>query len=175
MSAVQVAGTVLEATGVIKRGDPSKTFKDVDLRIVAGDQLNQTASGQSLSLVTRIYILRSTEGFKAMTHDQLTFADGEREALGETLISTRELTLIPGKSYDIKLKVPGDATAIGIAGMFRAPFQNRWKLAFDNQGSYREGIIIGAHACAFSASRGELIQDISPNAVRSLVGIQCNP
>ena len=63
---------------------------------------------------------------------------------------------------------------IGIAGMFRAPYQGRWKLAFDNKLSFDNGITIGAHACAFNASKGVLVADISPDSMRSLVGVQCN-
>ena len=100
--------------------------------------------------------------------------EAEKEALGEELVSVREVVLLPGKSYDITIKVPGDATAIGIAGMFRVPYQGRWKLAFDNKLSFDNGITIGAHACAFNASKGVLVADISPDSMRSLVGVQCN-
>ena len=127
-----------------------------------------------LSLVTKIYVLRANEKFKGMTYPQITSAEAEKEALGEELIAAREIVLLPGKSYDITLKVPGDAASIGVVGMFRAPYQSRWKLAFDNKRSPDNGIIIGAHACAFNASKGALVSDISPETVRSMVGIQCS-
>lgn len=179
MSAVQLAGSavgmVLEATGVVKKeSDPSKINRDMNVRLYAGDQLNLSSSGKPLSLVAKIYVLRANEKFKGMTYPQITSGEQEREALGEELISVREIVLLPGKSYDITLKVPGDATTIGVVGMFRAPYQTRWKLAFDNKLSFDNGITIGAHACAFSASKGALVADISPETVRSLVGVQCN-
>lgn len=179
-SGVQLAGTaigmVLEATGVIKKdsGDPSKKTTDLSLRIFAGEQLNTTINGKSLSLVMRIYILRSPERLKMLTSQDISTSDSEKDALGDTLISVREVTVIPGKSYDLQLKVPGDATTIGVVGMFRAPFSYRWKLAFDAKNSFDTGIVVGAHACALSASKGGLVTDISPDSVRSLVGIQCN-
>lgn len=179
MSAVQLAGSavglVLEATGVVKKdADPSKTSRDMSVRIYAGEQLNLSSSGKPLSLVAKIYVLRANEKFKGMTYPQITSPEAEKEALGEELISSREIVLLPGKPYDITLKVPGDATAIGVVGMFRAPYQGRWKLAFDNKLSFDNGITIGAHACAFNASKGALIVDISPETMRSLVGVQCN-
>lgn len=178
-SALQMAGSavgvVLEAAGVIKKeADPSKIVRDMNIRIYAGNQLNLASSGKPLSLVTKFYVLRTNEKFKAMTYPQITSAELEKEALGEDLVSTREIILLPGKSYDINLKVPGDATTIGIVGMFRLPYQGRWKLAFDNKLSFDNGITIGAHACAFSASKGALVTEISPETVRSLVGVQCN-
>ncbi len=179
LSALQLAGSavgmVLEATGVTKKeGDPSKINRDMSVRIYAGEQLNLSATGKPLSLVAKLYVLRANEKFKAMTYPQMTSGEAEKEALGEELVSVREVVLLPGKSYDITLKVPGDATAIGIAGMFRAPYQGRWKLAFDNKLSFDNGITVGAHACAFNASKGTLVADISPESMRSLVGVQCN-
>lgn len=179
VSALQLAGSavgmVLEATGVTKKeSDPSKINRDMSVKLFAGEQLNLSASGKPLSLVTKVYVLRANEKFKAMTYPQITSAEAEKEALGEELISVREIVLLPGKSYDITLKVPGDATTIGVVGMYRAPYQARWKLAFDNKLSFDNGITIGAHACAFSASKGTLVTDISPETIRSLVGVQCN-
>jgi type VI secretion system protein VasD len=179
VSALQLAGSavgmVLEASGVTrKEGDPSKINRDMSIRIYAGDQLNLSVAGKPLSLVTKLYVLRANEKFKALTYPQIISSEAEKEALGEELVSVREVVLLPGKSYDITIKVPGDATAIGIAGMFRVPYQGRWKLAFDNKLSFDNGITIGAHACAFNASKGVLVADISPDSMRSLVGVQCN-
>uniref|UniRef100_Q47E13 Putative lipoprotein n=1 Tax=Dechloromonas aromatica (strain RCB) TaxID=159087 RepID=Q47E13_DECAR len=180
VSALQMAGTavgmVLEATGVTKKdnGDQSKITKDLPIRIFAGDQLNLTSNSKPLSLVIKIYVLRSSERLKTLTYPQITSTESEKEALGDELISVREIILLPGKSYDAVLKIPGDATTIGVVGMFRAPYSSRWKLAFDSKQSFDSGITIGAHACALSASKGALVTEISPESVRSLVGIQCN-
>lgn len=179
-SGVQLAGAaigaVLEATGVIKKdsGDPSKKVTDLSLKLFAGEQLNTTSNGKSLSLVMKIYTLRSPERLKMLTSPEISTPESEKEALGDSLISVREITVIPGKSYDLQLRVPGDATTIGIVGMFRAPFSYRWKLAFDAKNSFDTGIIVGAHACALTASKGALVSDISPDSVRSLIGVQCN-
>lgn len=179
VSAIQLAGSavgaVLEATGVTKKEvDPSKISRDMSLKIFAGDQLNLSAGGKPLSLVTKIYVLRASEKFKAMTYPQIASTDSEKEALGEELVSAKEIVLLPGKSYDLTLKVPGDATTIGVVGMFRMPYQGRWKLAFDNKPSFDNGITIGAHACAFVSSKGVLVAEISPDSMRSMVGVQCN-
>ena len=39
--------------------------------------------------------------------------------------------LLPGKSYALALKMPGETSTIGVTGLFRAPYADRWKLAFD--------------------------------------------
>lgn len=179
ISALQMAGTavglVLEATGVTKKdsGDPSKVVKDLPIGIFAGDQLNLTSNGKPLSVVVKIYLLRSPEPLQALTYPQMASPESEKTALGDALVSMREIVLLPGKSYESVLKIPGDTTTIGVVGMFRAPYQSRWKLAFDARQSLESGITVGAHACALNASKGALMLDISPESVRSLVGIRC--
>jgi len=178
-SGVQMAGTaigvILEASGVLKRdSDPSKRFKELSLRLSAGDELNTTKTGVSMSLVAKIYVLRSPERFASLSYEQLGTAESDSLLFGEDLISVRELILIPGKSYDVKLSIPGDATALAVVGMYRAPYANRWRVAFDAQKSLSSGIVVGAHACALSASAGTLLSQISPDSTFSLVGVSCN-
>lgn len=180
LSAVQLVGSAvgvaLEATGVIKKdpGDGKGKLTDLTVRVFASDLLNTTDSGKSLSLIVKIYILRSTEQFKTMSYAQIASPEGEKEALGQDIISVKEITLIPGKSYEVILKVPAEGTTIGIAGLFRAPFGNRWKVAFDAKQSFETGITVGAHGCALTASKGVLETSISPESVRTLGGVQCN-
>ncbi|MDR2925056.1 MAG: type VI secretion system lipoprotein TssJ [Azoarcus sp.] len=179
-SGAQIAGTalglVLEATGVIKKdtGDPNKRTTDLSIKVYAGQQLNTSDNARPLSLVLKIYVLRSPERLRTLTYTQIASSESEKEGLGEDLLAVREIVTIPGKSYDLIIKVPGEATTIGVIGMFRAPFASRWKLAFDAKQSFETGIIVGAHACALTASEGNLIADISPPSVQSLVGVQCN-
>lgn len=177
-SAIQMAGTVLgavlEATGAVKRdNDPNKNVKEVKIQLLAGEQLNLTASGKPLSLVTKIYVLRSNTKLKMLNHDEISSPEREKETFGTDLISVREVVLIPGKAQETLLRVPGDATSIGVVGLFRQPYANRWKLGFDPRNAHRDGIIIGAHACAFNASQGALDPEITPESARSLLGIQC--
>lgn len=169
-------GVVLEATGIVKKdtSDPNKRTTDLSIKVHAGQQLNTSDSAYPLSLVVKIYMLRSPERLRTLTYTQIASSESEKESFGEDLVSVREIVVIPGRSYDLVVKVPGEATAIGIAGMFRAPFASRWKLAFDAKGSFGSGIIVGAHACALTASEGSLIADISPPSVQSLVGVQCD-
>lgn len=179
LSAVQMAsgaiGVVLEATGVIKKEkDPTKISQDYSVKVFAGEQLNLTANGKPLSLVVKFYVLRGNNKLSALTAGQIYSPEMEKEALGEELVSVKEMVLLPGKAYDVTLKVPGDATTIGVVGMFRAPFQGRWKLAFDTKLALDSGITIGAHACAFNASKGALVPEITPESYRSMVGVQCN-
>lgn len=127
-----------------------------------------------MSMVTKIYVLRSSERFANLSYQQLGAAENDGLLFGEDLISTKELVLIPGKAYDLKLSIPGDAVTIGVVGMYRSPYANRWRIGFDAQKSIDSGVIVGAHACALSASAGTLINRISPDSTFSLVGVSCD-
>ena len=164
---------VMDVAGLGKGRDAEggKPFT-VAMKIHAGERLNAGSNGQAHSLVLRIYTLRSPERLKALAYARLSTPEGEREALGEDLMAVRELVLLPGKPYELTLKVAGEASAIGVTGLFRAPYADRWRLAFDARKSADSGIVVGAHACALTASAGTLLTDSGPAA--SLVGVQCN-
>lgn len=164
---------VMDVAGLGKGRDAEggKPFA-VTIKIHAGERLNASGGSQANSLVLRVYTLRSHERLKALAYARLSTPEGEREALGEDLMAVRELVLIPGKSYELKLKVTGEASAIGVTGLFRAPYADRWRLAFDARQSADSSIVVGAHACALTASAGTLLTDSGPAA--SLVGVQCN-
>ena len=105
---------VMDVAGVGKGRDAESNKPiEVAMKIHAGERLNASGSGQPLSLVLRVYSLRSAERLKALAYARLSAPEGEREALGEDLVAVRELVLIPGKSYTLNLKMPGEASTIG--------------------------------------------------------------
>ncbi|WP_374328510.1 type VI secretion system lipoprotein TssJ [Azonexus sp.] len=174
-SGVQMAGAaigaVLEAGGIIKRdGRP----RDISVKLLADKTLNQTSEGIPMSLVTKIYVLRSPERLRSLSYTELSESASDGAIFGEDLISTREVVLIPGKSYDLSLKIPSDARTLAIVGMYRSPSANRWRIALDAQESVSDGVVASAHACALSLSEGILVNDISAESVRSLSDVRCN-
>lgn len=178
MSAVTAAGSAVDAimsvAGVGKSdGLEARRATEVSLTVAAGEHLNTTPDGKPLSLVLKVYALRAPDRLRALTYAQFSAPGGDKEALGEDLISVRELIALPGKTYVLPLKLPADATTIGVAGLFRAPFADRWKLAFDLRKSTEAGIVVGAHACALTATQGAPVAG-SPAPPASLVGVQCN-
>lgn len=145
----------------------------VSLKVVAGGQLNATRSGEPLSLVLKVYGLRSAEGLKKLSLSQLASAQAEKDALGEDLLSVRELVLLPGQSHEFLVKLPPEANVVGVAGLFRAPRAQRWKLAFDAHKSISSGIVVAAHACALSASAGVLAAGSEADAQAAPGGVPC--
>jgi type VI secretion system protein VasD len=152
-----VAGAVLEKTGLKKpEVDPevmNLPYK-VSVRLVASDALNVDAAGRSLSLVTRVYKLRSANAFLQAPYNTFGDASREKAALGDDLVEVRDVLLVPGQRYDVQDKMKREVQFIGIVALFRAPAPQRWRYAFEAPEAEKSGLLIGAHACALSVATG---------------------
>lgn len=179
VSALQIAGTVagvaLEAAGLKKADErpAAEAVHPVGMTLSAGPASNATQNGEALAVVVRIYQLRSNTAFARLTYAQASAPEAERGALQDDLVTVRELTLLPGKTYRFEEQVPDQVKVIGVAAQFHRPAANRWKLAFDRTASQKTGIAIAFHACAMTTATGELAQPVTTASVRSLSGVRC--
>jgi type VI secretion system protein VasD len=145
--------------------------RDVTLRIHAGQVLNTDPTGRALSVVTRIYKLRSTAQFSQATYAMFASNDSGRAAFADDVISVEEVVLKPGQKYEVVDTLPLSVTNIAVVALFRSPDALRWRFVFDTKAAAKTGITIGAHACALSVSEGEPV-GAPPDALR-LAGVQC--
>jgi type VI secretion system protein VasD len=154
----------LETIGFKKPETPSlpelpeaaKPARRMKLRLAASESLNVDNNGRSLSLVVRIYKLRSPAAFLNAPQDIFGNIAKEREVLGDELIDSREVVLLPGQQQQISERWAREATHVGIVGLFRAPALQRWRYAFELETfQLDEGFVLGAHACGFSVASGE--------------------
>jgi len=157
-----LASSLLEKIGLqkIQRPEvdvPAKKY-DIDVTIVAGDNLNAGNSQQPASVVMRIYYLRDATAFDRLTLEQAQNSDSERSALSDSLISAHELTLVPGQQVHLIESLSREASTLGIVALFHSPARFRWKFSFDAAAATASGITIGAHACAMTISRGEQLR-----------------
>ena len=125
-------------------------------------------------MVLKVYSLRSAEGLKSLAYGQISTPEGEREGLGNDLLSVQELVLLPGKSYTLSVKSPENTTAIGVVGLFRSPYAQRWKLAFDARTATDPEIVVGVHACALTSSSTTTIPEPGSGSAETLAGVRCN-
>lgn len=139
----------------------------------AGELLNATESGESLSLVVRLYQLRNEAGFSTLPYAHIGNEEREKTVIADDLVAVRELTLIPGKTYQLEEQVKPDVKVIGVVALFRDPAPNRWKLAFNRETSEETGISIGFHGCAMTVADGELMNASATDATRTLSGVRC--
>ncbi|WP_231570398.1 type VI secretion system lipoprotein TssJ [Achromobacter sp. RTa] len=147
-----MTGGVMDMAGLKK--DPNAPV-DVKLAIHAGENLN-ASSGQPMAVVTKIYYLKNAEAFQRAPLTQLVDTDGEKSALGDSIIASREVTLTPGQRYENLEKVPKNAAYIAVAGLFYAPAPQRWKYVFEVETAEDTGIVMGAHACAMTVVTGKI-------------------
>lgn len=170
----------LEAVGLSKPAPPEmsaeslaalKQPKKITLRLHAGDILNTDANGRSLSLVARIYKLRSSTAFLHATYDSFKDAASEKQALANDIVEVREVVLTPGQRYEVIETMPTDASHLAVVALLRAPDPLRWKFVFETKEAARTGVTLGAHACALSVAQGEPLS--APQEVRRLAGMQC--
>lgn len=173
-----VLDKTLEVVG-LKRPDPVELPKldvsliprKVTLRIHAGDQLNTDTNTRSLSIVVRVYKLRSANAFLLSPYDAFKDVDAERKALGAELIDVRELVLAPGQKHEVVETFLTDASTLGVVALFRAPAEGRWRFAFDAKAAEKSGVTLGVHGCALSVAAGEPIN--APPEVLRLAGVRC--
>ncbi len=145
--------------------------RKVTLRIHAGQLLNTDSAGRPLSLVARVYQLRSTSQFNQATYAMFTASGADKPAFAEDVISVQEVVLTPGQKYEVVETLPTSSTHIAVVALFRAPDSQRWRFVFDNRSAAKTGLTLGAHACALSVSQGEPM-GVQPETLR-LAGVQC--
>ena len=145
-----------EAPQLPELPESAKPARRMKLKLAASDSLNVDSSGRSLSLVVRVYKLRSTTAFLNAPYETFGNNAKEKEALADELIESREIVLLPGQQQQINERWAREATHVGIVALFRAPAPQRWRYAFELETfQLDEGFVLGAHACTLSIASGE--------------------
>lgn len=136
--------------------ESAKPARPMKLRLAASDSLNVDNAGRSLTLVVRVYKLRGTTGFLTAPYETFGNAVKEKQVLGDELIESREVLLLPGTQQQISERWAREATHVGVVALFRAPAAQRWRYAFELENfTLDSGFVLGAHACALSVASGQ--------------------
>jgi type VI secretion system protein VasD len=158
-TASEMADAALEKIGLKKPELPElqKPPRKIKLRMYAAENLNAGNRGKPLSLIVKVYKLKATSSFAQASYDSFLTNAKEKEVLGADVIEGRELTLIPGQSYEFDETVSREGVALAVVALFLSPSGERWKYAFNPADSEQSGITIGLHACAISVVAGSLV------------------
>jgi type VI secretion system protein VasD len=105
----------------------SSSPKPFKLQGEAENSLNRDSNGRSLSLVLRMYQLKSPEEFNRLTFDSLVSGKTATELLGNSLLSQSEFVLLPGKTIQLDDKILQEANFVGVVGYFRKPDPQFWR------------------------------------------------
>jgi len=147
----KVTELALAAIGV-KSTDKAEAPRWLTLYVEAAKDLNAGGDGQGLPTVAKVYKLRDHAAFMAAPYTHFSTPEKERLAFGGDVIEVKELTLLPGKTMEIKEKMPSDAPYLGVVALFRNPAANRWRFTFTAPPSGGPVIKVGAHTCALTAT-----------------------
>lgn len=145
--------------------------REIALRIHAAQRVNVDSNGHALSLVTRIYKLRSATQFAQATYAMFASTGEDRPAFHADVLSVREVVLRPGQKYEVIETMPPDATHLAVVGLFRTADARRWRFVFETVAAAESGVTMGAHGCAMNVSRGTPVG--APPEVLRLAGAQC--
>lgn len=146
---------------------PSK----VTVRLHAGDVLNTTSDGRSLSVVARIYKLRDRVAFEQSSYETLQDPKGGTTEWAKDVIEAKEVVLTPGQKYEVVETVPPEAGYVAVVALFRAPAPQRWRFVFETKSAAQTGLTLGVHGCALSVASGQPL-NAAPETMR-LAGVRC--
>lgn len=116
-------------------------FKSGDKLVLTtdgGNGLNPAVDGTPLSVVVRVYQLSSLDRFAAVDADSLW--DHPEQALGNTLVDTQEVILLPGMGQVNRWPLAQATGYVGVAAFFRNTQQAHWKAAFVADSWRKDGI-----------------------------------
>ncbi|MEE4621764.1 type VI secretion system lipoprotein TssJ [Pseudomonas alliivorans] len=122
------------------------------LTVDGGNQLNPNTTGMPLSVVTKVYQLTTLDRFN--TADANTLLDQPEQALGNTVLDTRELVVLPGIGGVQSWPLAKEAKYIAIAAFFRDDSGGRWKVALNADAFRKDGIL-------FSSEGGRVLLDLN--------------
>lgn len=117
----------------------------------AGPELNPDGNGDPLSLVVHVHQLRSSEAFKRISLDTLAAGKSEQELLGKTLVSSREILLLPNEKAEDQDAFSEETRFIGVIGLFRQGDRNYWRLLFPIDALKKDTLSFAAGPCFLSA------------------------
>lgn len=121
-----------------------------DLSAESGPTLNRDVSGKSLSVVVRLYQLKSSEPFVRTSFEDLASGKPEAELMGADLLDKTELMVIPGSKVALTPLLQPEARFVGVVAFFRKPDSQRWR-ALVKAGDVRsDGLKLRLEDCSFS-------------------------
>ena len=142
------------------------------LRLHAAEVLNTDANGRALSVVVRIYRLKSAAAFQALPYEAFLAADpAPGSPLRTEVLGVRELVLAPGQRAESVETVAPEVTHLAVVALFRSPAPQRWRFVFEAGANAQSGVTLGLHGCALSVGTGEPLN--APAEQRRVAGVRC--
>ncbi len=135
--------------------DQPRIPRKITLTIHPGENLNAGKDGQPLSLILRVYKVQNAIGFMQAPYESFVPSAKDKDAASSEFVEVRELQLVPGHKVESIESIARDTPYIGVVALFRTPAPNRWHFVFRTDQADETGIVLGAHACALTVTRGQ--------------------
>jgi len=125
----------------------------VDLRFVAGGDINPDDSGRPSPLVVRLFELKSIAGFENAKFFSLYHH--EKDTLGADLVSSEEIELKPGDVQDIKFALKPESRFIAIMCAYRQLDKASWRMVLPVQLRSKNDmtVLFGKQGVAMASAR----------------------
>ena len=120
-------------------GDLFGNRERVRVTVDAAAMVNPDVDGDPLSVVIRIYQLSERAPF-ATASPRALWGDG-KSVLGSSLISQREITVLPSEEKVDTSALDPKAQFIGVAAFYRNTVDGRWHVLFDADELRRDGLL----------------------------------
>lgn len=105
--------------------------KNITLASEASPRLNLDRQGKPLSVQVQVYQLKSDQAFKLLTPDLLASGKPIQDMLGSDVLSSQDLTFLPGDKKELDLTILENANYVGVIALFRQPNSHFWRLLYD--------------------------------------------
>ncbi len=134
---------LLLALGGCSNSGPVKVLVEAQ----ADSKINRDEVGRPLSVVVKLYQLKSSEAFGKLTFDVLASGRQEGELLGADLIARSELMLVPGGKADLQDVVQESAHFVGAVAFLRNPDPHYWRVLVDARDVRKKGLVLKLSDC----------------------------
>jgi type VI secretion system protein VasD len=104
---------------------PCTTPEPLRVTLQASTQLNPGEKGEPLAAVVRIYQLKGTGKLQGAAFDDVL--DHDKEALGDELVATNEVTISPGDRVEPPIVRNPESTYVAAVALFRRPAGTTWR------------------------------------------------
>lgn len=120
--------TISDGTVSMTKSIFYKQIKVLHLDFTAREALNTDDNGVSLSVIVRVFQLKTDETFN--DSDYRSLFNQDNDILTASLLAQKDLRIRPGESIALDMPMEKDAEFIAIAAMFHTPdsAQNNWRV-----------------------------------------------
>jgi len=104
---------------------PSPCTLPAKVRLEASERINPDSNGQALPTVIRIYQMQAINRVEESDFEAIW--DTPKEALGDDLVGSRDLTMFPGQAQLIDLPLKPQVRFLVAVAIFRRPTGTQWR------------------------------------------------